>query len=399
MKPRINRILEAQKRFDAEVHATKAEIDGLELHQQLTVLLGTFNGQHTVTARNKVVSYKTMHNRKIDIKLFMQIVVDIFRLKNIYNLQERHYIAVVEKYLAMEPHYKPGSVANFLTNTRILYRWIGKAHLLKDKKSEYVADKSRLKVPEVAVRDKSWAAKRIVPDDLIAVVMNDHPKEGLTLRLMQAFGMRFKEAICFKPHTNIYADGTAIMLVDGTKGARTRVMQIESDFQRQVLEEVKKAVKRPHTFIMETYSRDLQANIQRFYYICRKYGISKNGYGITCHGLRHEFVNDKLESKGLISPVRGGDPKEFFAKENRYIRVELAQMTGHNRPKVTGRYCGGKAGKVCKKATKPHVGSKPTASREGKYKRRRGGLRRAIKTLRNAKRIRELSEAIHNQIL
>jgi integrase len=253
-------------------------------------------------------------------------------------------------------------------------------------------------VSEVGLVDKSWSAKNVDSNAVISIIEKDHPAEGISLRLMAAFGMRFKEAVCFKPHSNVYADGTHIMLVDGAKGARTRVLKIETVEQRAALAKAQAYVKKKTGFMMERHSNDLKQNIQRLYYICRKYGISKKGYGITCYGLRHEFVNDHMEKNGVVSPVRGGSPEAFFSKENRQLRYEVAQMTGHNRPKVTGRYCGGKVGRIRKKALKPGVGINSSDSHKSSKQRRHRGLRKAIKVLENAKRVKELHQAILDSI-
>lgn len=160
----------AERKFSAVVEETKEEIKNLHITKQIQQLLLVFNGMHTVSSRNKSVSHKTQSNRIADIMKFLKIVDDKFRLKNIYNWQERHYEAVLDVYLNTVPPYKPGTVANFLTNTRILYRWIGKERLLKAKKAEYVKDPVRLQVSEVALRDKSWKARDIDPEDIFMLI-------------------------------------------------------------------------------------------------------------------------------------------------------------------------------------------------------------------------------------
>jgi hypothetical protein len=105
-----------------------------------------------------------------------------------------------------------------------------------------------------------------------------------------------------------------------------------------------------------------------------------------------------MEKNGVVSPVRGGSPEAFFSKENRQLRYEVAQMTGHNRPKVTGRYCGGKVGRIRKKALKPGVGINSSDSHKSSKQRRHRGLRKAIKVLENAKRVKELHQAILDSI-
>ena len=46
----------------------------------------------------------------------------------------------------------------------------------------------------------------------------------------------------------------------------------------------------------------------RFYYVFRKFGISKRELGVVAHGLRHQRVNDDFSADaGERSPVRGRD--------------------------------------------------------------------------------------------
>jgi hypothetical protein len=45
-------------------------------------------------------------------------------------------------------------------------------------------------------------------------------------------------------------------------------------------------------------------NQARFYYVIRKFGISKADLGVVSHGLRHQYANDHFRS-GRRGPVTG----------------------------------------------------------------------------------------------
>lgn len=108
------------------------------------------------------------------------------------------------------------------------------------------------------------------------------------MELQRAFGLRMREAALLKPHQ---ADQGAYLAVNwGTKGGRDRVIPIQTDYQREVLQRVKTHVTRKtHSLIPADYSFKQWKNY--YYYVCRENGISRKN-GITSHGLRHERLNE-----------------------------------------------------------------------------------------------------------
>jgi hypothetical protein len=70
----------------------------------------------------------------------------------------------------------------------------------------------------------------------------------------------------------------------------------------------------------------------------RKFGITKAALGITAHGLRREYANDRYEDfAGVASPVRGGSA--IARADDRAVRLRLAEELGHSREK-SQRYVG-----------------------------------------------------------
>ena len=68
-----------------------------------------------------------------------------------------------------------------------------------------------------------------------------------------------------------------------------------------------KLLVQPGKFVGNPDHTALQAQ-PRFYYVVRKFGISKKDLGVVAHGLRHQKVNDVFDDEaGGPSPVRGHD--------------------------------------------------------------------------------------------
>ena len=79
----------------------------------------------------------------------------------------------------------------------------------------------------------------------------------------------------------------------------------------------------------------------RFYYVIRKFGISKAGLGVVAHGLRHQYANDHFEDDaGGESPVRGGKARP---PGNDIARRRVARALGHNRGRASSSYIGSDA--------------------------------------------------------
>ena len=82
-------------------------------------------------------------------------------------------------------------------------------------------------------------------------------------------------------------------------------------------------------------------NQARFYYVIRKFGISKADLGVVSHGLRHQYANDHFEADaGGPSPVRGGTSRP---EGNKPARKRVSRVLGHNRERASTGYLGSSA--------------------------------------------------------
>ena len=83
----------------------------------------------------------------------------------------------------------------------------------------------------------------------------------------------------------------------------------------------------------------LKRNLRRLDYGLAKLGITRNGLGVTGHGLRHGRLNDMYENiTGQPSSVRGGG----YASEAEDLQARLAvsAAAGHSRARAAGAYLG-----------------------------------------------------------
>jgi hypothetical protein len=165
------------------------------------------------------------------------------------------------------------------------------------------------------------------------------------MELQRAFGLRMKEAALLKPHQ---ADRGHYLAVNwGTKGGRARVIDIQTDYQRDVLNRAKAlVVGQRGSMVPAEYSFKAWRN--QYYYVCHKAGISRKN-GIVSHGLRHERLNEVYHAiTGIKSPIKRSredpvDKKTAFLLDE-VARQEIAEIAGHSRSSVAAAYIGARSG-------------------------------------------------------
>lgn len=84
--------------------------------------------------------------------------------------------------------------------------------------------------------------------------------------------------------------------------------------------------------------RNLAQWKNHYYQVVRSCGITRRD-GITSHGLRHQYANERYrELTGADSPVRGGAPVDRDTDQG--ARQVVAEELGHSRAAVTTHYLG-----------------------------------------------------------
>lgn len=294
---------------------------------------------HCHARKDKMVSSATIKKRKDVLFLSFQQLREMgFKLQSVKNLRTKHVQALFNKWeqeglSAPTLQVRHSMIKTFLS-------WVDKAGSLPPL-SELVSDPAAIKRTYRAVEDKSWSAKNVDTDGLIQQVERDDPRVALQLELIHQFGMRVKEAAMFKPSASITSDRSEVILKRWTKGGRLRFVPIETDAQRAVLERAIEMAGGVENHI-GVKGKSLKQNIRHFRHVLEKYGVTKSELGVTPHGLRHEYANDRFEklSGGYKTPVRGGAKGEILPQLEHEVRYKIAEELGHSRIYITTTYCG-----------------------------------------------------------
>jgi integrase len=251
------------------------------------------------------------------------------------NLKPKHLEALVKHWEKDEQ--SPSTIQNKISVFRVFAGWIGKAGMIKDAES-YVETPGAATRSYVAEEPKGWSANS-VPLDVISEVELFDARVGLQLRTCLIFGLRVQEAIELKPHRT--DKGDYLVITDGTKGGRARVVPLDTPEKIELLEQCKKLVGHGKNSFMGAPGHSLLQNKNRFYYLMKKFGITKEMLGVTAHGLRHEYVNGRYEElAGGKSPVEGGTVARDNPELDHSARTIIAEEVGHTRPNIVSCYTG-----------------------------------------------------------
>lgn len=300
-------------------------------------------GRVTARGKTKPVSNRTLHAREMVMFMCMKQIREMgYDIQSVRSLKGKHVDALVARW--KEEGISGGTIQNRLSNLRALCKWIGKEGMVQrtEKYAEAGEDPKRLKREVVSREDKSWTARGVIPERMIQEVSLVDTRVGLQLKLIHAFGLRREEAIQFRPH--VVDEGGVLRIREGTKGGRERMVPVESDNQRAVLEEAKRYVPRWDGH-MGRPRKTLKQNIDHFSYVMAKMGITRKDLGVTAHGLRHQRLNDIFEEvAGIPSPVRQagggqrivtGDPELW-----KQAQQKVSNVAGHARLSISSAYTG-----------------------------------------------------------
>lgn len=329
----------------------------------LGALMKLHNGHHAT--RDKRISYKTMADRQRFVFTFFREMRRHTPYKNLdpRQLAGRHVRHMVGRWL--DRGLSAATLHNYLSFLRTFAGWLGKQGMVREPAFYVGKDSPLAHRSQAAVQDKSWTARNIDIAAKIAEVTAFDPWVGAQLALCAEFALRPKEARHFRPHEAVIPREAAnardaaafpecetfVRISRGTKGGRSRDIPLATAAQRALIERLKPLV-RPGKFVGNPDHTEPQAR-DRFYYVIRKFGVSKKALGVVAHGLRHQKVNDVYgQEAGSCSPVRGGEMRPPLDEE---ARRRAAHLLGHGRVQVTSCYLGASphGGETSRKAPSP----------------------------------------------
>ncbi|MFW2356543.1 hypothetical protein [Hydrogenophaga sp.] len=319
--------------------------------RQMTYFLQDLDLQ-SFTGRKRVVAEKT---RTAFGRTLMNIIQDLRKLnmpiQRIDEIGQRHAV-VLTAYWANDLGHSSSTIQNKLSAIRKFCELIGKMEAIPKREKLYVAleakgvEKSAVTRAQVTHGSKSWKAAGVDAQAIIEVVAVENPQEAILFELELHFGLRVKEALCFRPREAERRDGIAINL--GTKGGLGRFVPFMKDpvkqaKQRDVLERARAWADKHNNKGEMGYERmTMEEARTKYYHVLRKYGINQKAMGVSSHGLRHQFAADMFEDiTGHRPPAEGEETLAWF-KQNRelvdHAYKKVSEALGHWRKDISTAY-------------------------------------------------------------
>lgn len=286
--------------------------------------------------QEKKVGCRTQDIRETVIRGFFSDMYHLkYKIESIQNLKEKHLIAVFG--FLEDQGQSPATIQNKISIMRTFCGWIGKNGMVRDS-TLYVKDKASVRRSMVASEDKSWSGHGI---DVLAKLPEIAKKDkwvALYLELCWAFGLRMQEALMLKPR--LAHEGEFIWVREGTKGDRPRVIPIENDIQRDVLERAKQVADGKSGFLCKR-GKSFAQRLRRFYTVMEALGITLGEAGVTAHGLRHQYMQESFKRlMGIDAPVKGGDLSRVDKDVLHVASQKLMERAGHTRVSIGASYYG-----------------------------------------------------------
>jgi integrase len=300
--------------------------------------------------KNKKVGTSTQEKREMVIKGFFS---DLFSLKNprheiesIYNLKQKHLIAVFN-HLETQGQ-APSTIQNKISVMRVFCEWIGKNGMVRDSRL-YVKQESSVRRSMVVTEDKSWEGNSIDVISKIDEIAAADRNVALWLELIWALGLRVKESILIRP--KVAHEGDFVWIREGTKGGRPRVVPIKNEVQRDVLLRAQ-AQADGKSGLLGVRGRTYEQKRRRFYHVLKRAGITLAEEGVTAHGLRHQYMQERFKAiLGIDAPVKGGNIADVAKEDFHVASQKLMEEAGHSRVTIGTAYYGSRRRRSSSSAT------------------------------------------------
>src|SRR5487761_392763 len=249
-----------------------------------------------------VASFATRDKRADVLYAGFQRLRDLnFRLQTVQSLRGKHIEVLVRDW--RERGLSASTLQNNLSIFRSFAEWIGKAGMVRG--IEHYLGSGTATRSSIARQDRTWSGRGLDVAAKVEEVRRKDERVALQLELQLAFGLRAREAMQLRPH--LADKGKYLSITHGTKGGRDRVEPIRTPEQRALLERAKTFCATPSSSTSDPQRRLSQWK-NHYYEVVRSCGITRRD-GITGHGLRHQYANERYRDlTGSDSPVRGGAP-------------------------------------------------------------------------------------------
>ena len=295
-------------------------------------LAAVLKAHNAAKVNGSVASHATRDKRADVLYAGFKLLRELgYKLDTVHSFRGKHMQALAKAW--EERGLSASTLQNNLSTFRIFAGWIGKAGMVEPT-GRYVTPGAASRT-SIATQDRSWSAQNVDIAAKLAEVTAKDARIGLQMALQATFGLRARESMQLRP--NVADKGSYLALTVGTKGGRDRVVPIDTPEKRELIEKAK-------TFAASKLASTSDPNLtlaqakNHYYHVLRSCGITRAN-GLTSHGLRHGYANDRYEQiSGMPSPVRGGTAPD--RETDQAARLEVAEELGHSRESITTHYLG-----------------------------------------------------------
>lgn len=268
-----------------------------------------------------------------------------YKVQKPENVGERHVEAVVRHWWIVR-EISPKSMQNYLSRVRIFFGWVGKPNLV-GKASKYLPEvpADAFVVRAVAKASKAWTSRGVDVSIKIKEAFAMDLRLGLMLLMQLAFGLRRKEVVLCRPWVADRSTSLRVFPGEG-KGSRPRDVPIETEFQRDVLKRVQAYIGKTKAlgweFMADGSPASQKQRIDRYKNYMQALGITKACLGVTGHGLRSQFSENKAILDQFIPATLGGEKSTIPLDDLKVRRLQVSEALGHSRDSITSAYFGKK---------------------------------------------------------
>lgn len=313
----------------------------LSFLNQLDRILDRFNGK--AHGRNgkarRECSVKTRHDREKELKhAFAQLREMGYRLPSPTAIKRKHLYALAKRW--QEQGLATRTLHTRFSMLRVFCRWIGKGELVGDI-GQYFGGREALVRITAGEENKNWTAKGIDIQAFIEKAKVVDERLALYLALQHHFGLRVKESIELQPLRAIEDGAECLWVSHGTKGGLPRYVPVETAEQRAVLDWALRVARTARSKRLRWPRLTWTQAQARFYRTMKQLGATRDGLGITAHGLRHGYAQRSYRREtGLPTPIEGGALGRIDYKTHLAASLTVSATLGHSRAEVTNAYYG-----------------------------------------------------------
>lgn len=338
-----------------EIKRKMDEPPSRKLRKCLQTLREPFSENNDRAARSgKKIGRTTQAHRWERVKLSIRELHAIgYEIEDGASFKHKHVFALMRYWIARG--FNAATIQNRLSAIRCYLEWVNKPGMLQSAEHYLPAgvDPERVRIVSVAQKPKGWAENGVNLVEMIEKVLQIDSRVAVVILLSAAFGVRRREACCFRPGVELarlggeLRIGQMISIKEGTKGGRARNVTVNQQYQIDIINLALSFCRRPNSSMVPD-GMDLQQFLNRVRNVCSRAGMTKAN---NCHphAMRHTYAVNLYEKiSGFQAPVRGNGC--FTPVEEGMNQVgdmidtaarAVAKNLGHERPQITRAYVGG----------------------------------------------------------